>query len=39
LIGVLNIKGNDFKDSAKQMQDQSADALMRTLALAATAGS
>lgn len=39
LIGVLNIQGNDFKDSAKQMQDQSADALMRTLALAATAGS
>ncbi|MBK5213637.1 MAG: phage tail tape measure protein [Flavobacteriaceae bacterium] len=39
LIGVLNIKGNDFKDSAKQMQDQSADALMRTLALAVTAGS
>lgn len=39
MIGVLNIKGNDFKDSAKQMQDQSADALMRTLALAVTSGS
>ena len=38
LIGVLNIKGNDFKDSAKQMQEQSADALLRTLALATTAG-
>lgn len=39
LIGILNIKGNDFKDSAKQMQDQSADALIRTLALATTASS
>jgi hypothetical protein len=39
LIGVLNIKGNDFKDSAKQMQDAGTDALMRTLALAVTAGS
>ena len=39
LIGILNIKGNDFKDSAKQMQDQSADALIRTLALATSASS
>jgi hypothetical protein len=38
LVGVLNIKGNDFKDSAKQMQDQSTDAFLRTLALATTAG-
>lgn len=38
LIGVLNIKGSDFKDSAKQMQEQSSDALLRTLALAVTAG-
>lgn len=38
LIGVLNIKGNDFKDSAQQMQEQSSDALLRTLALAVTAG-
>lgn len=39
LIDVINIQGKDFKDSAKQMQDQSADALLRTLALATTAGS
>lgn len=39
LVGVLNIRGNDFKDGAKQMQDQSTDALLRTLALATTAGS
>jgi len=39
LIGILNIKGNDFKDSAQQMQDQSADALIRTLGLATTASS
>lgn len=39
LVGVLNIKGNDFKDSSKQMQEQSTDALLRTLALATTAGS
>lgn len=38
LIGVLNIEGRDFKDSAKQMQEQSSDALLRTLALAVTAG-
>ncbi|EGV44391.1 phage tail tape measure protein [Bizionia argentinensis JUB59] len=38
LIGALTIKGGDFKDSAKQMQDQSVDALVRTLALATTAG-
>ncbi|MDB4157973.1 phage tail tape measure protein [bacterium] len=39
LIEAVNIKGNDFKDSAKQMQDQTTDALLRTLALATTAGS
>ncbi|MGJ5643204.1 phage tail tape measure protein [Formosa sp. S-31] len=39
LVGVLNIKGDDFKDSAKQMQDNTTDALLRTLALATTAGS
>ncbi|MGV8814743.1 MAG: phage tail tape measure protein [Gelidibacter sp.] len=39
LIDVLNIQGKDFKDSAKQMQDQSTDALLRTLAMATTAGS
>ena len=38
LIQALEIKGNDFKDSAKQLQDQSTDALLRTLAMAATAG-
>lgn len=38
LIDVLNIKGTDFKDSSRQLQDQSADALMRVLALATTAG-
>ncbi len=38
LIGVLNIKANDFKDSSKQMQDQATDALLRTLAMATTAG-
>ena len=39
LIGVLNIKGNDFKDSAKQMKEQSTDAMLRAFALATTAGS
>ena len=39
LVDVLNIQGKDFKDSAKQMQDQSTDALLRTLAMATTAGS
>ncbi len=39
LVEQLSIKGNDFKDGAKQMQDQSTDALLRTLALATTAGS
>lgn len=38
LIETLTIKGSDFKDSAKQMQDQSTDALIRTLALATSAG-
>lgn len=37
LVGNLNIKGNDFKDSAKQMEDQSVNALKRVLAMAATA--
>ena len=36
LIGVLNIKGNDFKDSATQMQNQTQDSLMRVLAMANT---
>ena len=39
LVGEIHIKGSDFKDAAKQMQEQSADALLRTLALATTAGS
>lgn len=39
LIGVLNIKGKDFKDTAKQLQDQSTDALVRALAMASTASS
>lgn len=38
LIGVLNIAGKDFKDSSKQMAEQSQDALLRVLAMAATAG-
>lgn len=38
LIGVLNISGNDFKDSSTQMQQQSQDALVRVLAMATTAG-
>lgn len=38
MVGVLNIQGNDFKDSAKQLQDQATDALLRTLAMATTAG-
>lgn len=38
LIEHLEIKGNDFKDSAKQMQEQTTDALVRTLALAVTSG-
>ena len=39
LIEVLNIKGNDFRENSKQLQEQSTDALLRTLALATTAGS
>lgn len=39
LIGILNIKGSDFKDSAKQMEEQSSDALVRVLAMANTAAS
>lgn len=39
LVGVMNITGSDFKDSAKQMQEQSQDALLRLLAMATTAGS
>ncbi len=38
LIEQMNIKGTDFKDSSRQIQEQSADALIRTLALATTAG-
>lgn len=38
LIGILNIKGKDFKDSTDQMADQSQDALLRVLGMAVTAG-
>lgn len=38
LIERLEIKGNDFKENSRQLQDQSTDALLRTLALASTAG-
>ena len=38
LIEAINIKGNDFKESAKQMETQSTDAMLRVLALAATSG-
>jgi TP901 family phage tail tape measure protein len=37
LIGVLQISGKDFKDSANQMKEQSQDALLRVLASANTA--
>ncbi|RWX00913.1 phage tail tape measure protein [Flavobacterium cerinum] len=37
LVGVLNIKGSDFKDSAQQMETQVADALGRLLAMSTTA--
>lgn len=37
LIGVLNIKGSDFKDTAKQLEDRTTEALIRTLAMATTA--
>jgi TP901 family phage tail tape measure protein len=37
LIGVLQISGKDFKDSANQMKEQSQDALMRVLASVNTA--
>ncbi|MDA6067994.1 phage tail tape measure protein [Flavobacterium sp. AC] len=36
LIGILNISGKDFKDSANQMKEQSQDALLRVLASANT---
>ncbi|WP_051269759.1 phage tail tape measure protein [Flavobacterium suncheonense] len=36
LIGVLNISGKDFKDSANQMTEQTEDALLRLLASATT---
>lgn len=39
LIRELKIQGRDFKDSSQQMADQSTDALLRVLAMAATAGS
>lgn len=39
LIGILNIKGSDFKDSAKQMEEKTTDGLMRVLAMANTAAS
>jgi TP901 family phage tail tape measure protein len=38
LVGVLNIKGSDFNDSAKQMEEKAGDSLLRVLALATTAG-
>ena len=38
LIGVLNIKGNDFDDGSQQMADKSSDALLRVLAMASTVG-
>jgi TP901 family phage tail tape measure protein len=37
LIGVLQISGKDFKDSANQMKEQTQDALIRVLASANTA--
>lgn len=38
LIGVLNIQGRDFKDSADQMTEHTADALLRLLAMANATG-
>ena len=38
LIEQMIIKGRDFKDSNKQMERQTADALMRVLAMATTTG-
>lgn len=38
LIGVLNIQGRDFKDSANQMAEQTQDELIRVLAMSTTAG-
>ncbi|AUS04484.1 tape measure protein [Pseudotamlana carrageenivorans] len=37
LIENLRIEGKNFKDSAKQMEDQTVEALVRTLAMASTA--
>jgi TP901 family phage tail tape measure protein len=37
LVGVLNIQGKDFKDSAQQMEAQVVDALARILAMSTTA--
>ncbi|MDB0603191.1 phage tail tape measure protein [Tenacibaculum maritimum] len=39
MIGNVNITGKDFKDSAKQMEEKLTDGLLRTFALATTAGS
>ncbi|NIJ45062.1 tape measure domain-containing protein [Wenyingzhuangia heitensis] len=39
LIGVLNIENKGFKESVSQMEDQTTDALLRVLGLAATASS
>lgn len=36
LIGVLNISGKDFKDSASQMTEHTEDSLLRLLAMATT---
>lgn len=38
LIGILNINGRDFKDSTDQMTEQTADALLRLLAMANATG-
>lgn len=38
LIGVLNIQGREFKDSTDQMTEQTADALLRLLAMANATG-
>lgn len=37
MIGNILIKGKDFKESAKQMQEHLTDSLLRTMALATTA--
>lgn len=34
MVEAINIKARDFKDSAKQMEEQTTDAMLRTLAMA-----